>query len=104
MPKYLIDVNLPYHFPLWTTPDFIHQKDIDAIASDNQIWNYAKKYDLIIISKDKDFSVKQLVLGAPPKLIHIRIGNVRLKELFTILTSSWQNIEHFISDHNLVNV
>ncbi len=28
MPKYLIDVNLPYYFSLWNTLDYIHQNDI----------------------------------------------------------------------------
>ncbi len=28
MPKYLIDVNLPYFFALWNTQDYIHQNDI----------------------------------------------------------------------------
>lgn len=27
MPKFLTDINLPYHFALWNSPEFIHQKD-----------------------------------------------------------------------------
>jgi predicted nuclease of predicted toxin-antitoxin system len=63
----LIDVNLPYYFSLWSSPDFIHQKDIDDTASDDSIWNYAKENGLIIITKDKDFSLMQIVNGAPQK-------------------------------------
>jgi len=35
MPKYLIDVNLPYYFSLWDSPDFTHQKDIDDEWTDD---------------------------------------------------------------------
>ena len=56
MPKFLVDVNLPYHFSLWKDDDYIHQKDIDDKWTDTQIWNYARENDLTIISKDSDFS------------------------------------------------
>ena len=104
MPKYLIDVNLPYYFSLWKSSDFIHQKDIDDEWSDDKIWNYAKENNLIIITKDKDFSVKQLLNGAQPKIIHIRFGNVSIKTFFTILTSCWDDVESLIGNHNLVNI
>jgi len=29
MVKYLIDVNLPYYFSLWNTPEYVHQIDIN---------------------------------------------------------------------------
>ena len=104
MPKYLIDVNLPYYFSLWNTPDFVHQKDINDEWSDETIWQYAKENNLVIITKDKDFSVKQLISGAPPKIIHIRFGNVSMKMFFQILSVCWSNIETLISNHNLVNI
>ena len=97
MPKYLIDVNLPYYFSLWSTPDYIHQKDIDDEWSDDKIWQHAKENNLIIITKDKDFSIKQLVNGAPPKIIHIRFGNVNMKTFFKILTSCWSDVESLIA-------
>jgi predicted nuclease of predicted toxin-antitoxin system len=42
MPKFLIDINLPYHFALWNSPEFIHQKDLNSKWSDEEIWTYAK--------------------------------------------------------------
>ena len=104
MPKYLIDVNLPYYFPLWNTPDFIHQIDISDTWTDNQIWEYAKEHDLIIITKDKDFSIKQFTSGAPPKVIHVKFSNLKLKAFFEVITACWQDIETLIGNHNLINV
>ena len=73
MPKYLIDVNLPYRFGLWNTSEYIHQFDLGDDWSDEQIWDYAKKHNLTIVSKDADFSNKILLKTPPPRVIHIRI-------------------------------
>jgi len=37
MAKFLIDANLPYHFSLWNSVDFIHVADIDDTWSDEVI-------------------------------------------------------------------
>jgi predicted nuclease of predicted toxin-antitoxin system len=84
--------------------DFIHQKDINDEASDEEIWNYAKENGLIIITKDKDFSLMQLVLGIPPKVIQVKFGNVKMKDFFKIINSCWKNVELLINENNLVNI
>ncbi len=38
MPKFLIDVNLPYHFSLWNSENYIHQIDINDFSIDEQIF------------------------------------------------------------------
>lgn len=76
MTKYLIDVNLPYFFKLWNTSEYIHQIDVNPVAKDKDIWEYAKGNSLTIITKDSDFSNRILFKDPPPKVIHIRIGNV----------------------------
>ena len=70
MAKYLIDVNLPYYFSLWNTSEYLHQKDIDDMWLDEQIWEYAKENDLTIISKDSDFANRILLKNPPPKDHH----------------------------------
>jgi predicted nuclease of predicted toxin-antitoxin system len=104
MPEYLIDVNLPYYFSLWNSDNFIHQKDIDDTASDDEIWNYAKQNELIIITKDKDFSLMQLMKGAPPKVIQIKFRNVKMNVFFEILINCWNDVEMLIEKNNLVNI
>jgi predicted nuclease of predicted toxin-antitoxin system len=104
MPKYLIDVNLPYYFSLWNNADFVHQRDIDDQASDDEVWNYAKQNNLTIISKDKDFSLMLLSYGPPPKVIHIKFGNVKMKTFFELLSGCWKDVEALIASNNLVNI
>lgn len=79
-PTYLIDANLPNYFDLWDSPRFAHVKDLNEKWTDEEIWEYAKRNDLIIVSKDVDFSNKIIVKNPPPKGIHIKVGNLKIKE------------------------
>lgn len=104
MAKYLIDANLPYYFRLWNSPDFVHVKDIDDSLSDEQIWEYARQNDLIIISKDADFSLKVLIKGPPPKVIHLKFGNLKMSAFYDVIVEIWDEIENELEDHSLINV
>ncbi|MEM9833924.1 MAG: DUF5615 family PIN-like protein [Bacteroidota bacterium] len=104
MSKYLIDVNLPYYFIFWNNETYVHQIDIEPRAKDKDIWQYARKNNLIIITKDSDFSNRILVSEPPPKVIHIRTGNTSMKEFYRIISECWQNVEDMILSHKLVTV
>ena len=81
MPVFIIDANLPYYFSLWNNPDFIHLKDINDELTDEQVWAYDKDNNLTIITKDSDFSNKIMFSNPPPKVIHIRFGNMKRKPI-----------------------
>ena len=103
MPKYLIDVNLPYYFSLWNTEDYIHQIDIDPRAKDKNIWQYAQAHNLII-TKDSDFSSRVLLSTPPPKVIHIRTGNRSMKEFHQIIDKYWKEVLQLIENNKLVTI
>ena len=104
MAKYLIDANLPYYFGLWNNPDYIHIKDLDDSWSDDIIWDYAKQHDLVIITKDADFSLKVLYKGTPPKVIHLKFGNLKIHDFHVMISKVWDVIEKNLEDHSLINV
>lgn len=104
MPKFLVDVNLPYHFSLWKDDDYVHQNDISDEWTDTQIWNYAKQNDLTVISKDSDFSNRVIFHQPPPKVIHIRLGNLKMRDFFVALTSVWDEVLELNKEHKLVTV
>lgn len=104
MASFLIDVNLPYYFSLWNTPDYIHQNDIDDTFSDEQIWQFAKEKDLVIITKDADFSNKILLRQPPPRVIHIRFGNMKMKQFHDTIVNVWPDVINICKDYKLVNV
>ncbi len=104
MAKFLIDSNLPYFFSLWNNEEFIHLKDINEKFSDEEIWKYAEKNNLTIISKDCDFSNRILFKTPPPKVIHIKFGNLKMNEFFKVLTNLWEQIQELNINYKLVNV
>ena len=80
MPRMLIDVNLPYRFALWTGDDYLHMRDLGETWTDSQIWQYAREHDMVIVSKDTDFSDRVMLTRPPPRVVHIRIGNMRIHD------------------------
>jgi len=104
MPKYLIDVNLPYHCSLWNGADFIHQKDLNDEWLDSEIWNYAVKNQLTIVSRDVDFSIRISTTSPPPRVIHFRLGNIKASQLFDVLYKNWHNIAALSKSYKLVTV
>ncbi|TRW23127.1 hypothetical protein FMM05_15665 [Flavobacterium zepuense] len=104
MADFLIDVNLPYYFSLWNSDSFIHQKDINDEWTDEQIWKYAQENNLTILTKDSDFSNKILLRQPPPKIIHIRFGNMKMKDFYDTISKLWSDVLILNKNNKLVNV
>jgi predicted nuclease of predicted toxin-antitoxin system len=104
MRGFLIDVNLPYRFSLWSGEDFEHMRDVGEAWTDTQIWRYAQERDLVIVSKDTDFSDRVLVTGAPPRVVHVRLGNMRMADLHGLISRLWPQIVELSATNRLVTV
>lgn len=104
MTGFLIDENLPYRFSLWASSQHIHVKDLQGIKTDSQIWDYAQQNHLTIISKDADFSERVLLTEPPPRVIHIRLGNLKMREFHQRLTTIWSDVCELSLKYKLVNV
>lgn len=104
MPSYLIDVNLPTKFSLWYSEDFIFVKDIDPFLADSDIWEYAKIHHLTIVTKDRDFYARILLSEPPPRVIHIRFGNLKMNDFYRLMTQAWEMTTQLIQTHKLVLV
>ncbi|MFB1486344.1 MULTISPECIES: DUF5615 family PIN-like protein [unclassified Thiocapsa] len=80
-------------------PECIHVRELGmARASDTQIWLYAAEQGFTIVSKDADFRQRSLVLGAPPKVIWLRIGNCSVAESAALLRNRFVMIRRFIEE------
>ena len=104
MARYLIDANLPYRFSLWHGGDYLHVWDLNDEWTDSEIWAYARDHDLTIVSKDADFSDRSLVSQPPPRVIHVRVGNLRMQELHQALTNAWTAVCELSNHCRLVRV
>jgi predicted nuclease of predicted toxin-antitoxin system len=103
--KLFIDENISHrivklinqHFP-----DSIHVSSIRKKRfSDLDIWSYAKDNDFTIVTFDADFYEWQLILGVPPKVIWLRLGNTKTEIIVSELIESLYLIRNFISDKEI---
>jgi len=102
--RYIVDANLPYYFSLWHKDNYEHVIDINPHMKDSEIWEYAKKNKLTIITKDADFSDRVLLSSPPPRVIHIRLGNMKIKTFHKILDNIWQDVLEMSKEYKLVKV
>jgi predicted nuclease of predicted toxin-antitoxin system len=104
MAKFLIDANLPYYFSIWHGSEYIHQFDLGDEWPDIKIWKYAKAKNLTIVTKDADFSSRIINQAPPPKVIHLKIGNMKLQELYSFIDNNWDVITKLSKKHKLLTV
>ena len=104
MNGFLLDENLPANLRFTPTFPVIHVSVLGESPSDTQIWQYAKQNGLAIVTKDADFSDRLMVDSSPPKVVHLRFGNMRQRTFQALLATVWSNIEALIVDHKLIDV
>jgi len=100
--KLLFDQNLSHRLIdtiASTFPDSRHVKDFDLVrATDAAVWSFARENGFAVVSKDGDFVNLALLLGQPPKLIYLRIGNCATARIGKLLLDSQDVIQDFLSD------
>lgn len=103
MITYLIDENMPF-LPFWNAERFVHVTDIPTVHLDTDIWEYALKHDLIIITKDTDFYYRYLSSQKNPKVVWIRTGNLKKKLFIQLVENVWDEIEEMLLLHSFIIV
>lgn len=69
-----------------------------ARTDDRLVWDYARQYGLVIVSKDSDFYQRALLYGHPPKVIWIKRGNCPTKQVEFILRGHYDRVQQFEND------
>ena len=104
MRGFLFDENLPRVHSLQTRLPVTHALDLGSRPTDSRLWDHARQNDLAIVTKDADFS-QRIVLGEPPpRVVHLRVGNMRGRDFATWLERIWPQIGSAIAAHKLINV
>lgn len=89
--KLLLDQNLSFHLvePLQDAyPDTTQVRLVGLEhADDRAVWEYARKHDFVIVTKDSDFHELSLLVGPPPKVIWLKVGNVPTSAVLELLTN-----------------
>lgn len=104
MTRFLIDANLPRYFAIWNSSAFEFAHDLKTSATDQEIWDHALLHDLTIVTKDADFTDRMLVAKECPRVIHFRIGNMKLRDLHDFLHRNWDELTALSASYRLVTV
>ena len=98
--KLLFDQNISFKIKnslIEFFPESKHVSDFNLQnSSDTKIWEYAKNNDFTVVSKDSDYFDLSAVLGSPPKVIWINVGNSSTLNLINVLKSNVEEIKTFI--------
>ena len=104
MKRYLIDENLPAKLGFINDANYLHVKSFVERLSDNDIWELALKDGLTILTQDTDFLERIKFSNSAPKLIHIKIGNMRLQDFHSFMQTHWHEIVKLSDENKLVIV
>ena len=101
--KLLFDENLSHRLPKALSdiyPGSDHLRDCGLRgASDDRVWQYAGENGFVIVSKDSDFSERSALLGSPPKVVWLRVGNCTTTRAEFVLRNALARLESFVSGH-----
>ena len=95
MTGFLLDENLPEKVRFTLSYPVVHARDLGKSVSDVDLWHHAKANDLVIVTKDADFSERILVSDPPPRVVHLRFGNLRLAAFHAHLAEVWTRAKSF---------
>jgi len=101
---FLFDENLPLNLQFTPSLPVIHVTNLGNSLSDSEIWQYAIANDLVIVTKDVDFSDRIIISNPPPRVVHLRFGNLRKRDFHSFLKGIWSEIEELLEEHKLINV
>jgi len=87
--RFLIDENLSPRLVVAlraSFPDSVHVETLRLRGcDDSRVWEAARAEGLVILTKDDDFNARSVLLGAPPKVVHLRVGNVATSAVIHLL-------------------
>lgn len=78
----------------------VNEISVSDRKTDSAIWNFAKNNDYTVITFDEDFVELQNLLGYPPKIIWLRMGNVTTQQIASSLNKIKGEIFNFIQDQD----
>lgn len=104
MKGFLLDENLPARLTFTPSLPLVPASAVATDPTDTQLWDYARQHELVIVTKDADFSARIILSSPPPWVVHLRFGNLRRRDYHALLARVWPRVEALLQSHKLVNV
>jgi predicted nuclease of predicted toxin-antitoxin system len=70
-------------------------------ASDEEIWERARKDGFTIVTRDSDFGDLSVLRGFPPKVIWVRLGNCTTEQIEELIRNNNEAVTAFESDQTV---
>jgi predicted nuclease of predicted toxin-antitoxin system len=87
--RFLIDENLSPALVVALREVFPASVHVETLrlrgADDSKVWEAARVGGFAILTKDDDFNARSVLLGTPPKVVHLRVGNVATSAVVDLL-------------------
>jgi predicted nuclease of predicted toxin-antitoxin system len=100
-PALLLDENLSPRLVVELSVDYPGTLHLDSVGlhglPDREVWEYARDHGFVLVSKDNDFRQMSFLLGAPPKVVWLRIGNAPTRAVLELLRTKKEQIATFAS-------
>lgn len=107
--KFLIDAHLPPSLCRALAAeghDAIHTSALSDgnSTTDRVVRSAAIAQGRVLVTKDRDFFDSLVLYGAPPKLVLVRCGNLRKRDLVALVVSQLEAIVSGLENGDLVEV
>jgi predicted nuclease of predicted toxin-antitoxin system len=80
-------------------PNALHVRDIGLKSQpDEDVWTYAARRDLVIVTKDSDFRQRSFLYGSPPKVIWVGLGNCSTRAIERLLRERHTAVDRFVEE------
>jgi predicted nuclease of predicted toxin-antitoxin system len=97
--KLLFDENLSYRLVELLSAEFPGSAHVGSSLGrrrgDVEIWERAIVAGYSIVSKDNDFRQRAFILGPPPKVIWLAVGNAGTEEILDLLRAKVEEVNRF---------
>lgn len=98
----LFDQNLSRRLPALLAAEFPGCEQVLlaglATADDHTVWAYAATHGLAVVTKDSDFRDMSAALGAPPKVVWLRLGNSPTAVVAALFRARATDVRSFLAD------
>ena len=103
--RLLLDENLSFRLLELLKSSYPSSTHVNSVglekASDERIWEYARKNNLAIVTKDADFMERTVLFGHPPKIIWITKGNCSTLEITELMKRNVSIVQTFFQNESL---
>ncbi len=106
--RFIIDAHLPKSLCqifIDLGHEAIHTSSLpEGNATNDQDIILTAAEDGIVVSRDGDFYESFLLHGRPPKLIHVKVGNMRLKALIALFKQVAPQLIDLLGNYDLLEL